>query len=80
MSVEYQEVGPTITNHENTGGVVTILQSKYNTLRPMKLAKTKIVNLTSTEFKKLQETDKRLNKLGKRIESESVERPRQWGY
>ena len=79
ISVEYQDVGPAITSHEKTGGVVTILQSKNNTLRPMKVAKTKIVNLTSTMFKKLQETDKRLDKLGKRIETESVERPRQWG-
>ena len=40
---------------------------------------TKIVNLTSTEFKTLQETDKSLDKLRKKIESDSVERPRQWG-
>ena len=45
----------------------------------MKVAKTKIVNLTSAEFKKLQETDKSLDKLRKKIESDSVERPRQWG-
>ena len=37
------------------------------------------MNLTSTEFKKLQETDKSLDKLRKKIESDSVERPRQWG-
>ena len=37
------------------------------------------MNLTSTEFKNLQETDKSLDKLRKRIECESVERPRQWG-
>ena len=37
------------------------------------------MNLTSTEFKKLQETDKRLDKLRKKIESKSDERPRQWG-
>ena len=77
-SVESQDVGPAITSHEKTG-VATRLQSKNKTLRPMKVAKTKIVNLTSTEFKKLQETDKSLDKLRKRIESESVERPRQWG-
>ena len=79
MSVESQDVGPAITIHEKTGGVVTRLQSKNKPLRPMKVAKTKIVNLTSTEFKKLQETDKSLDKLRKRIESDSVERPRQWG-
>ena len=45
----------------------------------MKVAQTKLVNLTSTEFKNLQETDKSLNKRRKRIESESVERPIQWG-
>ena len=45
----------------------------------MKVAKTNIVNLTSTEFKNLQETDKSLDKLRKKIECESVERPRQWG-
>ena len=56
------------------------LQSKNKPLRPMNVAKTKIVNLTSTEFKKLQETDKSLDKLRKKIESDSVERPRQWGY
>ena len=78
MSVESQDVGPAITSHEKTG-VVTRLQSKNKPLRPMKVAKTKIVNLTSTEFKKLQETDKSLDKLGKKIESDSVERPRQWG-
>ena len=78
MSVESQDVGPAITSHEKTG-VVTRLQSKNKPLRPMKVAKTKIVNLTSTEFKKLQETDKSLDKLRKRIESDSVERPRQWG-
>ena len=58
---------------------MTRLQSKNKPLRPMKVAKTKIVNLTSTEFKKLQETDKSLDKLRKRIESDSVEKPRQWG-
>ena len=79
MSVESQDVGPAITSHEKTGGVVTRLQSKNKPLRPMKVAKTKIVNLTSTEFKKLQETDKSLDKLGKKIESDSVEMPRQWG-
>ena len=79
MSVESQDVGPAITSHEKTGGVVTRLQSKNKPLRPMKVAKTKIVNLTSTEFKKLQETDKSLDKLRKKIESDSVERPRQWG-
>ena len=63
MSVESQDVGPAITSHEKTGGVVTRLQSKNKPLRPMKVAKTKIVNLTSTEFKKLQETDKSLDKL-----------------
>ena len=55
MSVESQDIGPAITSHEKTGGVVTRLQSKNNPLRPMKVAKTKIVNLTSTGFKKLQE-------------------------
>ena len=79
MSVESQDAGPAITSHEKTGGVVTRLQSKNKPLRPMKVAKTKIVNLTSTEFKKLQETDKSLDKLRKKIESDSVERPRQWG-
>ena len=79
MSVESQDVGPAITSHEKIGGVVTRLQSKNKPLRPMKVAKSKIVNLTSTEFKKLQETDKSLDKLRKRIESDSVERPRQWG-
>ena len=58
---------------------MTRLQSKNKPLRPMKVAKTKIVNLTRTEFKKLQQTDKSLDKLRKRIESEGVERPRQWG-
>ena len=59
---------------------MTRLQSKNKPLRPMKVAKTKIVNLTSTEVKKLvQEADKSLDKLRKRIESDSVERPRQWG-
>ena len=69
MSVESQDVGPAITSHEKTGGVVTRLQSKNKPLRPMKVAKTKIVNLTSTEFKKLQETDKSLDKLRERLES-----------
>ena len=73
MSVESQDVGPAITSHEKTGGVVTRLQSNNKPLRPMKVAKTKIVNLTSTEFKKLQETDKSLDKLRKKIESDSVE-------
>ena len=59
---------------------MTRLQSKNKTLRPMRVAKTKIVNLTSTEFKNLQETDKSLDKRRKRIVCESVERPRQWGY
>ena len=68
-----------VTSHEKTGGVVTRLQSKNKPLRPLKVAKTKIVNLTSTEFKKLQETDKSLDKLRKKIESKSDERPRQWG-
>ena len=54
-------------SHEKIGGVVTRLQSKNKTLRPMRVAKTNIVNLTSTEFKKLQETDKSLDKLRKRI-------------
>ena len=45
-----------VTSHEKTGGVVTRLQSKNKPLRPLKVAKTKIVNLTSTEFKKLQES------------------------
>ena len=58
---------------------MTRLQSKNKPLRPLKVAKPKIVNLTSTEFKKLQETDKSLDKLRKKIESDSVERPRQWG-
>ena len=79
MSVESQDVGPAITSHEKTGGVVTRLQIKNKPLRPMKVAKPKIVNLTSTEFKKLQETDESLDKLRKKIESDSVERPRQWG-
>ena len=78
-SVESQDVGPAITSHEKTGGVVTRLQNKNKPLRPMKLAKTKIVNLTSTEFKKLQETDKSLGKLRKNIGRDNVERPRQWG-
>ena len=68
MSVESQDVGPAITSHEKTGGVVTRLQTKNKPLRPMKVAKTKIVNLTSTEFKKLQETDKSLE-LRERLES-----------
>ena len=68
MSVESQDVEPAITSHEKTGGVVTRLQSKNKPLRPMKVAKTKIVNLTSTEFKKLQETDKSLDKLRKKRE------------
>ena len=38
-SVEFQDVGPAITSHEKTGGVVTILQRKNKTLRPMKVAK-----------------------------------------
>ena len=58
---------------------MTRLHSKNMPLRPLKVAKTKIVNLTSAEFKKLQETDKSLDKLRKKIESDSVERPRQWG-
>ena len=78
-SVEPQDVGPAITSHEKTGGVVTRLQSKDKPLRPLKVAKTKIVELTSTEFKKLQETDKSLDKLRKKIESKSVEKPKQWG-
>ena len=45
----------------------------------MKVAKTKIVNLTSTEFKNLQETDKSLDKLRKRKETESVEMSRDNG-
>ena len=67
MLVESQDVGPAITSHEKTGGVVTRLQSKNKPLRPMKVAKTKIVNLTSTEFKKLQETETSLDKLRKKI-------------
>ena len=56
-SVESQDVGPATTihantgavaGHDNTGGVVTQLQSKNNPLRSMKVAKTKIVNFTST--------------------------------
>ena len=78
-SVEPQDVGPAIMSHEKTGGVVTRLQSKDKPLRPLKVAKTKIVALTSTEFKKLQETDKSLGKLRKKIESKSVEKPKQWG-
>ena len=78
-SVEYRDVRPAITCHDKIGGVVTRLQSKNKTLRPMRVAKTKIVNLTSTEFKNIQERDKSLHKLRKRIECESVERPRQWG-
>ena len=78
-SVEPQVVGPAITTHEKTGGVVTRLQSKDKPLRPLQVAKTKIVELTSTEFKKLQETDKSLDKLRKKIESKSVEKPKQWG-
>ena len=58
---------------------MTRLQSKNKPLRPMQVANTRIVNLTIPEFKKLQETDKTLNKLRKKIESESVERSRQWG-
>ena len=78
-SVEYQDVGPAITSHEKTGGVVTRLQSKNKALRPMRVAKTKIVNLTSAEFKNLQETDKSLDKLRKWIECESVVyRPEEW--
>ena len=38
MSVESQDVGPAITSHEKTGGVVTRLQSKNKPLRPMKVA------------------------------------------
>ena len=53
---------------------MTRLQSKNKPLRPTKVANTRIVNLTIPEFKKLQETDKTLNKLRKKIESESVER------
>ena len=49
--------------------VVTIWQSKNKTLRPIKVTKPKIVNLTSTEFKNQQETDKSLDKLRKRIEN-----------
>ena len=78
-SVESQYVGPAISSHEKTGGVVTRLQSTNKPLRPLKVAKTKVVNLTSTEFKKQQETDKSLDKLRTRIESDSVERPIQWG-
>ena len=59
---------------------MTRLQSKDKPLRPLTVAKTKIVELTSTEFKKLQETDKSLDKLRKKIESKSVEKPKQWGY
>ena len=54
------------------------MQSKNKTLRPMSVAKSKIVNLTSTEFNNLQETDKSLVKLRKRIKCESVDRPIQW--
>ena len=54
-SVESQYDGPVIMSHEKTG-VVTRSQSKNKTLRPMKVAKTNIVNLTSTEFKILQES------------------------
>ena len=39
-------------SHEMTGGVVTILQSKNKTLRPMKVAQTKIVTLTSTNYER----------------------------
>ena len=37
------------------------------------------MELTSTEFKKLQETDKSLDKLRKKIENKRVEKPKQWG-
>ena len=67
-SVEFfQDVGPAITSHEKTGGVVTRLQRKNKTLRPMKVAKNNIVNLISREFRKLQETDNSLDKLRKKI-------------
>ena len=39
MSVESQDVGPAITSHEKTGGVVTRLQSQNKPLRPMKVTK-----------------------------------------
>ena len=42
---------------------MTRLQSKNKTLRPMKVAKTKIVNLNSTAFSKLHGTDTILDKL-----------------
>ena len=60
-----------ITDHVITGGVVTRSQSKDKPLRPLKVAKTKIVNLSSKEFRRLQETDKTVDKLQQRIENVS---------
>ena len=55
-SVESQDIGPAIMSHEKTGGVVTRWQSVTKSLRLINVAKTKIINLTSTEFNKLQDT------------------------
>ena len=52
-----------ITDLEITGGVVTRSQSKDKPLRPLKVAKTNMVNLSSNEFGRLQETDTTLDKL-----------------
>ena len=49
------------------GGIVTRSQSKDKPLRPLKVAKTNMVNLSSKEFGSLQETDTTLDKLRQRI-------------
>ena len=60
-----------ITDHEITGGVVTCSQSKDKPLRPLKVAKTNMVNLSSKEVGRLQEKDTTLDKLRQRIEKKS---------
>ena len=66
-----------ITDLEITGGVVTRSQSKDKPLRPLKVAKTKMVNLSSKEFGRLQETDTTLDKLRQRIDKNSAEKSKQ---
>ena len=56
-----------ITDHEITGGVMTRSQSKDKPLRLLKVPKKKIVDRSNKGFRRLQETDKTVDKLQQRI-------------
>ena len=58
---------------------MTRSQSKDKPQRPLKVAKTNMVNLSSKEFGRLQETDTTLDKLRQRIDKNSAEKSKQWG-